>query len=328
MENRNNCCNLRQECGKLGLALLVYYGIMNVMVLFAAIADAVGVALHSMGAAGEDRFPAAVMDEMMDAIQSNGWGYILAVAIGSLLMLAWKKGKFCFREIWKTDRPMTPGSFLCLLCIFVSGQALFQILAVVIEMAFNRFGISIMDAIQSASVTGDTLSMFLYLSLFAPVFEEILFRGLILRALQPYGKKFAILASAFLFGIFHGNIVQSPYAFAVGLLLGYVAVEYSMGWSMVLHMINNLVLGDSLGRITQTLPLWQSELIFSVIVWGCALAAAIIFIVRRREVSAYWKDGKIHPLCLKSFFTAPTILVLTGLMGFNMLLSLLMQMLV
>jgi hypothetical protein len=133
------------------------------------------------------------------------------------------------------------------------------------------------------------------------------------------------LASAFLFGIFHCNIVQSPYAFAVGLVLGYVAMEHSMLWAMVLHMINNLLLADTMPRLMQNLPLLAQEIIFAVVIWGCAIAAVVLLIVRRKEVSAYLKQGKMHPLCLKGFFTAPGILALTVVLLANIVLTIVLQ---
>ena len=75
----------------------------------------------------------------------------------------------------------------------------------------------------------------------------------------------------------------------------------------------------------QLLPPWVGELSFAVIVWGSLLAAVIILIVKRKQVLTYFTGPKIHPLCLKSFFTSPGILVLTGVMGLNILLSVLMM---
>ena len=188
----------------------------------------------------------------------------------------------------------------------------------------NLVGLSLMESMQAASASADTLSMFLYMGLFAPVFEEILFRGLILRSLEPFGKKFAIFTSAYLFGIFHGNLIQSPYAFAVGLVLGYVAMEHNIGWAMVLHMINNLILGDSLVRLTSCLGTALSDLIFWAIILGCAIASVVIFIRKRAEIAEYFRSGRIHPLCLKCFFTSPGVLAITAVMAANMLLMLLL----
>jgi len=72
------------------------------------------------------------------------------------------------------------------------------------------------------SMTGDTLLAILLVSVLAPVVEEMLFRGLILRGfLARYPRWPAIVASALLFGASHLNIYQ----FAVGVLLG-----LPLGW--------------------------------------------------------------------------------------------------
>jgi membrane protease YdiL (CAAX protease family) len=182
-----------------------------------------------------------------------------------------------------------------------------------------------MPVLENVAGDTDTFSMFFYVCFLAPVFEEILFRGLILRQLEPYGKKFAILASAFLFGMFHGNLVQTPYAFVAGLVLGYVAIEYNVIWAMVLHMINNLLLGDTLARLTGSLPELAQQIIFAVVIWGFAIAALVILICQRKKIAAYFRSEQNHPLCMRSFFTAPGILALTVLMIVNMLLPFLLQ---
>ena len=324
-ENKQICQSLRKEFSKSGWALLIYYGIMNAAVAAVAFVSVIAVVVGSVMDPNASLF--FVMQQLEEAILGNGWGYLLAIVIGSVAMVVWKKKEFCFKTIWKPGKPLNMKDFFCILAIFVSGQALAQLLTPLLEWIFGLMGISLNDFIDSASTSTDTFSMFLYVCLFAPVSEEILFRGLIMRSLEPYGKKFAILASAFLFGIFHCNIVQSPYAFAVGLVLGYVAMEHSMLWSMVLHMINNLLLADTMPRLMQNLPLLAQELIFAVVIWGCAIAAIVLLIVRRKEVSAYLKQGKMHPLCLKSFLTAPGILALTGVLLANIVLTIVLEVL-
>jgi len=322
-ENQQICKALRREFSKSGWVLLIYHGIMNVAVSVVAFISAFAVIF---GAAFDPEMTG--MEQMLvDVILGNGWGYLIAIIIGGVLMLVWKKREFCCKTIWKIEKPMKIGDFFCVLAIFMSGQALSQLLTPVLEWLFGLMGISLTDFVESASASTETFSMFLYVCLLAPVSEEILFRGLIMRSLEPYGKKFAILTSSFLFGIFHGNIVQSPFAFVVGLVLGYVAMEYSMVWAMVLHMINNLLLGDTLPKLLQGLPEFVQQIVFAVIIWGCAIATVVILIVKRKQVADYFRQGKMHPLCLKSFFTSPGILVLTGVLTANVILTLLLQML-
>ena len=56
----------------------------------------------------------------------------------------------------------------------------------------------------------------------APIGEELLFRKLIIDRTMKYGSVVSILLSAFLFGLMHGNFSQFFYAFALGIVLGYV----------------------------------------------------------------------------------------------------------
>lgn len=319
MDKKQLCAGLRREFNKTGFALLIYYAIMNVSVTAVAAVDIVGAYLTEIFSGNCDFLFGAIPESVLEEVLGNGWGYIFATLIGAVVLLFWKKKQFCFVEIWKVEKNVGFGSFLALLCLFVGSQAFFQIFAEVIEKLFNLFGFSVMASLESASVTSDTFSMFLYIALIAPISEEILFRGLILRTLLPYGKKFSILASAFLFGIFHGNIIQSPFAFVVGLILGYTAAEYSIHWAIVLHVFNNMILGEVLTRAMNLLPGWLGELIFFVILWVCAVASIVILLVKLRQIIDYFRFRRVHPLCLKCFFTSPGVLILTLIMTVGML---------
>ncbi|MDE6600509.1 MAG: CPBP family intramembrane metalloprotease [Oscillospiraceae bacterium] len=50
----------------------------------------------------------------------------------------------------------------------------------------------------------------------APIGEELVYRGIVLRCTAKISQRFAIFLSAFIFGIMHGN----PYQFVLGFLLG------------------------------------------------------------------------------------------------------------
>lgn len=307
---------LRREFGKSGIALLVYYILMNVAVIAVCTIEVV-MKVFFLGNGTEEEMYAALSDSLMN----NGWGYLVAILIGWLLALAWKKTDFCFHEIWKTEKTMTCGRFWQILALFLGTQGLLQIWVILAETVLNMLGLTAMDAIESASGGGDTVSMFLYICLGAPIAEEILFRGLLLRSLKPYGKGFAIFTTAFLFGIFHGNLVQTPFAFLVGLILGYVAVEYSIGWSMVLHMINNLVLGDTLPRLFGIFGSGIGDGVLNLVIWGCTISGIVILCVQREKIGAYCRENRMHPLCIKSFFTSPGVIVLTILMIANLVLG-------
>ncbi len=82
---------------------------------------------------------------------------------------------------------------------------------------------------------------FLMVAVAAPVLEETLFRGVILKALLKKYQPFkAILISAVAFGAFHMNPWQFLYATVLGLLLGYMYWKTkSLFYPIIIHMILN-----------------------------------------------------------------------------------------
>ena len=291
----------RKYFSSLGWALLIYLLIMNVCVIAFAFWDAFMISMRQvLGETISD-------DQRTSILMNNGWGYLLTIAVGWIALRIWKGKGFCYRTLWTRGRPMKLGSFMALLCLFISGQSLFQVLASIQESILNAFGLSALESIQSATMDYDSLSMFLYASVGAPIMEEIIFRGLVLRHLEPYGKNFAIVMSAFTFGIFHGNIVQIPYAFLVGLVLGYVAIEYNILWAMVLHMINNLVLGDFIGRVLPGMP---GNAVTSLIIMACSLVGAVLLVARLKDIREYCDKNPIRDRDAGNFFSAPGMIAL------------------
>jgi membrane protease YdiL (CAAX protease family) len=82
----------------------------------------------------------------------------------------------------------------------------------------------------------------LSVAVFPALLEEFLFRGVILGSLSKFGKSFAIFTSAVLFGLIHGNLVQIPFAFLVGLFLGFAVVKSGSIWTgFLIHFTNNFI---------------------------------------------------------------------------------------
>ncbi len=84
---------------------------------------------------------------------------------------------------------------------------------------------------------------YLVIGLLAPLAEEIVFRGAILRDLLTKMKPWmAIAISALLFSLVHMNPVQMPFAFLIGILLGWMYWRTgSILPSMAYHWANNSI---------------------------------------------------------------------------------------
>ena len=54
-----------------------------------------------------------------------------------------------------------------------------------------------------------------------PLCEEYAFRGVVFGYLKRYGLSFAVIASAFVFGISHASPSQAVYAFMFGVVAGF-----------------------------------------------------------------------------------------------------------
>ncbi len=82
-----------------------------------------------------------------------------------------------------------------------------------------------------AIIAGSVLPAFL---------EEFALRGVALGALRRYGSGFAIMISSVAFSIMHGNMEQIPFAFLMGIYLGFAVEKTGSLWiGILLHLINN-----------------------------------------------------------------------------------------
>jgi membrane protease YdiL (CAAX protease family) len=79
--------------------------------------------------------------------------------------------------------------------------------------------------------------------LIVSLFEELLFRGLLLKWLEKHlSTTRAIIASAVLFAAMHGYPIALPYAFVFGLIAGWIRERTGSTLNMfVMHALNNVL---------------------------------------------------------------------------------------
>ena len=99
-----------------------------------------------------------------------------------------------------------------------------------------------------SQMTDDTMTgqpvwlLFLTVGLLAPAAEELIFRGLVFRRMKDFMNPWAaIILSALLFGIYHGNMIQFLYASLMGILLAVIYHRTGTLWTSILaHVVANL----------------------------------------------------------------------------------------
>lgn len=99
--------------------------------------------------------------------------------------------------------------------------------------------------------------------------EEFAFRGVILGSLRKHvGDGSAVLISAAMFSLLHGNLVQIPFSFGMGIILAFATIyTSSIIPAMVIHFINNtfaVVLTFMIKSMSPTTSLVVSALYYAV----------------------------------------------------------------
>lgn len=92
-------------------------------------------------------------------------------------------------------------------------------------------------------INESSITAFITVSVFAPFFEELLCRGIILRGLLRYSSPAkAIIWSSVIFGFMHLNPWQAIPAIIVGVLMGWLYYKTgSLLLSMFVHFVNNTI---------------------------------------------------------------------------------------
>lgn len=108
--------------------------------------------------------------------------------------------------------------------------------------------------------------------------EEFAIRGVVMMPLRKYGDLFAIVTSATIFGIMHGNLVQAPFAFIVGIGIGYLVIVTGSMWTGVLiHFCNNFF-SCSISLLYEFIPSEYVNIIYYVCT-ACLLVLGIVGIL-------------------------------------------------
>ena len=161
--------------------------------------------------------------------------FSMAATIWVVRRLYHKKSKFNFQPVHLAILPLV---VLVTYLFFVFGN---------ISLSFlpepTGFFKKLFDMMQESmqSIFTNKFLAFIILAVAAPVLEETLFRGIILKALlKKYTPYKAIVISAVVFGVFHMNPWQFLYAFILGLWLGYIYWKTrTLFYPVLIHFIAN-----------------------------------------------------------------------------------------
>lgn len=153
----------------------------------------------------------------------------------------------CFKKIPSAPHPRIDKmngakliGYLCV-CVFlmISGSLAGNYVTKLVSLLTGENQTSIVsDIVKSMK----PLEVFILAVIMGPIFEELVFRKLLIDKLARYGTVFACVVSALVFGLYHGNFEQFFYAFFVGNILSYVYCVYGrIIYPVILHIVLNAV---------------------------------------------------------------------------------------
>lgn len=296
---------LKKDSGRIGWGLVGYTVILYLIVMV----DMVRGVTMELLKRGTEQVTDQMIEELIMQKVESGSSMIFAVLIGLLFFALVMGRKAPVKKMFEPKKRMTAGAFFQLLAVFMASQLVFSYAAELLEAGLNLIGYSAMESIEAATDQSQTVSMFLYASFIAPIAEELVYRGFVLEPLRKHGKLLAIVVSAVLFGVMHANLPQSMFAVAVGLVLGYTAVEYSITWAIVIHMANNFVFAEVMMRAGELLGENAGEILSGVVILGFFVAGIVILWKRRKAIREYISENKVEKEKYRYAFTTIPILL-------------------
>ena len=135
------------------------------------------------------------------------------------------------------------------------------------------------EEVMSGLTGGNFILSFICVSIFAPLFEEWLCRGVVLRGLLTKMRPVsAIAVSAAFFAVLHMNPWQALPAFLLGVVFGYVYYKTgSLKLTMLMHFVNN-----TMALIMSRIPSFQDAETFADVMspwaYACVIAACVLFL--------------------------------------------------
>jgi membrane protease YdiL (CAAX protease family) len=173
--------------------------------------------------------------------------YVWAVTAVSLIVIGFPVYFLIIRTIPNSPKGETvrlkPSRFIVIFFICTAAMYITNFISIIITLAIALVkGEELINPAAEAILNGNFVVSLIYAALIAPVFEELIFRKLLLDKLRRFGDVPAILMTGIAFGLFHLNLSQFFYATVLGFIFAYVVIRTNnIIYSIILHMMINFI---------------------------------------------------------------------------------------
>lgn len=216
---------------------------------------------------------------------------IVGFAGAVLILIATSLRLVRTKAFWLGDptsrKRMTPRSALTLIAAMLLIQCVTNSIAMLLQKVLGLMGVQLKSASMDGinGMVSESWLMVIAVVVVGPLVEEIVCRGLVMRSLAGRDKMFALMTSAVLFGLMHGDVLQGIFAVMLGMLLGYVAMEYSLMWAVALHCVTNAFATF----MTQVAAKQPPEVVgvIGLVLIALYIASAVLLFRRRAAIREY-----------------------------------------
>jgi membrane protease YdiL (CAAX protease family) len=214
----------------------------------------------------------------------RGW-YLFTVSLanyaagGLVLFLIIKNIPVTHKPVsQRAEKKLLICSFFICISALIAGNLLGQLLMSLISALEGKPMINPVAEVLKGLSTG---TIFAIMVVMAPVCEEFLFRRLLIDRIRRYGDKAAILVSAVIFGLCHGNFYQFFYAFGIGLVFGYIYTRTGrIRYTILFHIIINFLGSVAAIYIQNSTAL---AIVYALLLYGSMIAGIVLFFVTRKD---------------------------------------------
>ena len=186
-----------------------------------------------------------VLTTEVQILISTGILYVLGMLI---LPIGFQKAQVPVTVLQK--KHMTIGAFFKALFMSYSLLIITNLVGTLITTMIGVLkGSPIINPVEEIALNMDIPFLIIFTVIGAPIFEELFFRKFLVDRTAQYGEGVSVVISGFMFGMFHGNLSQFPYAFALGAFFAYIYIRTGrIGYTILMHAVINFV-GSIVGSL-------------------------------------------------------------------------------
>lgn len=289
-----------------------FSGIGLVYTVLSVVVTGIQLVVSAIGVAVQNKTSMELNVDMQIVINS-----IILYAVGLLILLVgFKKQRLPIIELEK--HRMRFGDILKAFCMCYAVLIASNIIGLMITSVIGILkGSPVINPVAELATEMSIPVLFIFTVICAPIFEELFFRKFIIDRVVNYGEVPAMLISGFMFGLFHGNLSQFPYAFTIGVFFGMLYIRTGkILYPIILHaMVNFLgsvasamvlkgVSMDFMNGIStaateaELLGLFTTEnlvgiiglLIFELVIFIIVIVGIILWILNWKKIVFYTRD--------------------------------------